>query len=67
MKVVIVTGSNTGIGKETALQLAMRGAHVVMACRDARKCEVVRKVTDFSLQFMLKKKRMKISAFRVWW
>jgi NADP-dependent 3-hydroxy acid dehydrogenase YdfG len=43
-KVVIITGSNTGIGKETALELAKRGAHVVMACRDARKCELVRKV-----------------------
>jgi hypothetical protein len=43
-KVVIITGSNTGIGRETALELAKRGAHVVMACRDMKKCELVKKI-----------------------
>lgn len=41
-KVVIVTGANTGIGKETALELAKRGAHVYMACRDMEKCKIAR-------------------------
>lgn len=40
-KVVIVTGANTGIGKEVALDLAKREARVVMACRDMFKCETV--------------------------
>lgn len=36
-KVCIITGSNTGIGKETARGLAQRGATVVLACRDVEK------------------------------
>ncbi|XP_037043902.1 retinol dehydrogenase 12-like isoform X1 [Bradysia coprophila] len=38
-KVVIITGCNTGLGKETVLDLAARGAHIHMACRDKVKCE----------------------------
>lgn len=41
-KVVIVTGANTGIGKEAARLLAIKNATVVMACRDMDKCEKVK-------------------------
>ncbi|KAG7222460.1 hypothetical protein INR49_016229 [Caranx melampygus] len=38
-KTAIVTGSNTGIGKTTALDLAKRGARVILACRDKGRAE----------------------------
>ena len=36
-KVVIITGSNTGIGYHMAYELASKGADVVMACRNLEK------------------------------
>ncbi len=36
-KTVIVTGSNTGMGKEIAADMASRGARVIMACRSMEK------------------------------
>jgi short chain dehydrogenase len=36
-KVALVTGANTGIGLETALELARHGAHVIVAARSAPK------------------------------
>jgi NAD(P)-dependent dehydrogenase (short-subunit alcohol dehydrogenase family) len=36
-RTVIVTGANSGIGYHTALELALRGAHVIAACRSAER------------------------------
>jgi NAD(P)-dependent dehydrogenase (short-subunit alcohol dehydrogenase family) len=37
MKTIIVTGSNSGIGKEAALNLAKSGHRILMLCRDSEK------------------------------
>ena len=48
-KVAIVTGSNSGIGKETARVLALRNCHVILACRSIQsgeqaKTEILRSI-----------------------
>lgn len=57
-KVCIVTGANTGIGKETALGLAKLDATVVMVCRDrergeAAQKEITQKSGNQSVELML--------------
>lgn len=36
-KIVIITGANTGIGLETAIDLAKRGGKIYIACRDVKR------------------------------
>ena len=42
-KVCVVTGANSGIGKETCRALAQMGAHVVMACRSRERGEAAQR------------------------
>ena len=57
-KICIVTGSNSGIGKETALALAEKGATVVMVVRNQEKgekalTEIIEKTGNKSVSLML--------------
>lgn len=49
-QIIVVTGSNTGIGKESAMQLASYGATVILACRDVQRGEEAAKVINDKLQ-----------------
>ena len=40
-KIVLITGANSGIGKETTGALAKKGATIIMACRNLEKAEPV--------------------------
>ncbi|RLN15243.1 hypothetical protein BBJ28_00007126 [Nothophytophthora sp. Chile5] len=48
-KLAVITGANSGIGYETALELARKGAHVVLACRN----EVKGREAEASLRELL--------------
>ncbi|XP_075936925.1 retinol dehydrogenase 12, like isoform X1 [Anarhichas minor] len=48
-RTAIITGANAGIGKETAIDLAKRGAKVIMACRDMERGQAaVKEVVEIS-------------------
>jgi len=40
-KTIIITGANSGIGKEAAVELLEQGAKVILACRDLTKADEV--------------------------
>lgn len=57
-RVAIVTGANSGLGYETALALAKKDIHIVMACRsqdraEEAKSDILKQVPNASLEIML--------------
>lgn len=56
-KVAIVTGANSGTGFEAAKELAKKGAHVVMGCRNLKKAEdaqtkILKEIPEASLEII---------------
>mmetsp|Transcript_22955 Transcript_22955/g.19916 ORF Transcript_22955/g.19916 Transcript_22955/m.19916 type:complete len:281 (+) Transcript_22955:56-898(+) len=56
-QVIIITGANTGIGKETAIALARQGATLVLACRDSSRTlpvvdEIKKLTNNQNIEFM---------------
>lgn len=49
-KTVAITGANTGIGKETAINLAKRGARLILLCRNVDKAKKVAQEIKHSQQ-----------------
>lgn len=57
-KICLVTGANSGIGKETVMGLSRMGARVIMVCRngkrgEAAKSEVIRKTGNSTMELLL--------------
>lgn len=64
-KTVIVTGANTGIGKETALEMARRGARVILACRDMAKAEkVAREIRETTANKNILVKKLDLASLK---
>ncbi|CAG9794697.1 unnamed protein product [Diatraea saccharalis] len=64
-KTVIVTGCTSGIGKETAKELAKRGAKVIMACRNLDAAEKVKNdIIESTKNEKVFVKKLDLSSFK---
>ena len=59
-KVVVITGANAGIGYETAKDLSMRGAKVIMGSRNLEKSQkAAKKISDLTKNSVTRKKQFR--------
>lgn len=64
-KTVIITGGNTGIGKETARDLAWRKARVILACRDVKRgMEAAFEIMESTGNKDVEVKKLDLSSFQ---
>lgn len=49
-KTVLITGANGGIGRETAKDIAKRGARVILACRNIKAANEVKGMSQSSFK-----------------
>lgn len=62
-KTVVITGGNTGIGKETAKELAHRGGRIIIACRDMTKGQAAAKEIEAATGSQVHLQHLDLSSF----
>lgn len=50
-KTVLITGANGGIGRETAKDIAKRGARIILACRNLNAANEVKGMSERFARF----------------
>ncbi len=68
-KICIITGANAGIGKQAAMQIAGKGYHVILACRNKSRGEealdeIKKALPAASLELMIVDLRLRESVIR---
>uniref|UniRef100_UPI00398F5386 retinol dehydrogenase 12 n=1 Tax=Pristiophorus japonicus TaxID=55135 RepID=UPI00398F5386 len=64
-KTVLITGGNSGIGKETSIDLARRGARVIIGCRNAMRAEAaVKDIQQASRSMNVHFRKLDLSSLR---